>query len=204
MKIEIVAALLAGGVAGFCASLLVAPVSAPAIASAPEVHFDLDPLLRELTAMRRALELPSASSGHANGRADSSSLGLDPRPLSAGEAATPSRAELNEFFDALSERLITTVSEASHSPGHVRPGTPRNHDRQAVSFLRESLSEQTDSAPLSVFGMSPGQIYARYGTPTTTWGNNEKSLSWVYESEDESESTVIKFIDGYVTHAWLE
>jgi hypothetical protein len=200
MKTEILVALLAGGLAGFGASLLVAP-SPVAEPSAPaRVHIDLDPLLMELRALRRQLELPTVK-GPGSGASDP---GRDATPLNTTGSSPLTAADLTVFLDALSDRLAASLQEPTDVSGLVRSGYGRPHDRQAVQTLRATLTDDNEYSPPSVFALTPRQVYTRYGTPTQTWLGQHGTLRWVYMAEDEETMTVLQFVNGYVINAWLE
>ena len=196
MKTEILVATLVGGLAGFAAGVLFAP-EPPAAVSAPEVRVDLEPVLAELRALRRSLELPS---GRAAGGADGGRP--DPAPLVTEAAPALDPEVFGGFLDALDARLADALAAADGVA--VRASLPREHDRQAVAVLRTEIDGSRQRAPVAVFGLTPSQVYARYGTPSNVWNDPNGGLDWVYLSEDEEQMTVLRFQEGYVTDAWTE
>lgn len=193
MNAVILVALLAGALAGFGVSLLLSPSPVTQSNPAATVQVDLDPLLDELRALRRQLELPVLPGG-----------GRDPSPLSPDGKPALTAADLTTFLDALTDRLSSTLTEPTDASGVLRGGYGKALDRAAIDTLRLSLTDDNEYSPPSVFALTPRQVYARYGTPTTTWMGQEGSIRWVYMSEDEENYTVIHFMHGYVINAWLE
>ncbi len=195
MKTEILVAALVGGLAGFGAGLLVRPEPERSWGEpTPRVSLDLDPVLAELRALRRTLELPVA--------------GGEPTRLEPGDggalAADVSEQVLQRLLDALDDRLAVALPEPTEFAPTMRAGFGRPQDRQAVEALRSSLPENAEYAPVAVFGLTPRQIYARYGTPTSTYVAGDGSVHWMYATEDEERWTTLQFFDGYVVDAWRD
>jgi len=196
MKTEILVAALVGGLAGFGAGLLVGPGEARSGREpAPRVSVDLDPLLAELRGLRRTLDLPVA--------------GGDPSPLAppgdgAVDVGDVTEQVLQRLLDALDDRLAVALPEPTDFAPTMRTGFGRPQDRQAVEALRASLPADPEYTPVAVFGLTPRQVYARYGTPTSTWTPGDGSVHWMYATEDETGWTTLQFFDGYVVDAWAE
>jgi hypothetical protein len=197
MKVEVMVALLAGGLAGFAGSLLAKPAAESPLTTPVDVHIDLAPLLTELRSLRRTLELPSLS-----GERQSGDMETPAALLSSAEGGV-TNADLKAFLDSFSELLTSAQPATAEASSAVRTGYERVHDRQAVEMLRATLTENPEYSPASVFALTPRQVYSSYGTPTTTW-EDKGSTRWVYMSEDEETMTVLEFRDGYVVKAWLE
>ena len=54
----------------------------------------------------------------------------------------------------------------------------------ALKKLRAALPENGEYSPIAIFGLTPRQVYARYGTPTTTYFGGDGSVHWMYATED--------------------
>ena len=196
MKSEILVAALVGGLAGFGAGLLVRPEPTRSRGEpAPRVTVDLDPLLAELRGLRRTLDLPVAGGGP---------TALEPPIAGDGDTASVTEQVLQRLLDALDDRLAAALPEPTDYAPTMRAGFGRPQDRQAVEALRASLPEDDEYSPVAVFGLTPRQVYARYGTPTTTWIPGDGSVHWMYVTEDEKTWTTLQFYDGYVVDAWWE
>lgn len=200
IKIEVFVAGLLGAAAGLALGSWIAP--RPGLAGAADDAADarLAGIHAELREIRELLaRAPAAGlSGQAV-----------PPPAPAGAERTPHPMLQEEWIAVLRdlEQTLRGMSGAEGAPTQAAPPAagslwseqPVDLDLAEVRSLRDSLPGDERMAEPGLFGLSPAQAYARFGTPSYI-GNSADRVRWYYQDPNDSRSLVLTFMDGYL--AW--
>lgn len=190
--------LLAGAVGvavGMAAGIAILPDRAPGPAMVGPDRSELESVTAELRAIRELLSGPEVT----------------PAPSSAPatrRAALPPSSELLAALGSLEAALrLASAPTAPDTPAGLRPldrdRASRPADLTVVRVARERVGQLEGDGPYVVddfFGLSPPQVYERFGTPARI-GNSPGRVRWLYEDPDYPGYLVVTFIDGYV--AWI-
>jgi len=151
----------------------------------------LEPLLAELRAIRASLEQPLA-------------------PLAGPTVGAPPQRERAPAGDPLGEELRALVAalraereQRAAAPPPMREledDGPRAPDLAALRAARARLAGPEPQVVPELFGLSPEQVYRRFGTPAVV-GNSPGRVRWLYADPDGPGRLVVTFMEGYV--AWV-
>lgn len=198
-----VATTLGATALGFAVGRALAPAPVSPLRPAPGADLSAE-VLAELRAIRGLLageplvEPPSPPAGPV-------APGLE--TAASGPARLDAR-ELSSALRSLEAALRATGRDGGASPASagLRPavgdgGEPRVADLGALRAARAALGEQGGRVVPDLFGLSPAQVYRRFGTPAVV-GNSPGRVRWLYEDPDFPGHLVVTFFDGYV--GWID
>ena len=202
---------LLGGAAGVLAGLALAPrpSSVPAVQGVPEDRASAE-VLAELKAIRTLLEARVATSLAEPVAATEPAARLDP---AAGDAE-PGEARVETLDASALVAALRSLEQAvcagrSDGAGASRAGlraseeelaTPRTANLGALRTARAAMKGEGQQVLPDLFGLSPAQVYRRFGTPAVV-GNSPGRVRWMYRDPDYPGFLVVTFFDGYV--GWI-
>ncbi|MEQ8766615.1 MAG: hypothetical protein RL885_22065 [Planctomycetota bacterium] len=106
------------------------------------------------------------------------------------------RTELRAFIDELA------ALQPPDATARIREDTPRPADLEAVRQARAGLPSGLVDAGPELFGLSPAQVYRRFGAPTSVAQGARGRVMWNYDDPAFPSPFVATFVDGYLV--WLQ
>ena len=117
-------------------------------------------------------------------------------------AAERDDSSLVTALSALERRLTelgALVSAGQGASATLRGESAAPIDRAAVRAARDALEPNESVTDPAWFGLRPGQVHQRLGTPTNV-NNTADRVRWYYFDDVTRGSLIVTFIDGYVAY----
>lgn len=195
MRWEFLVAAIIGAVFGAGAATLLSSDAVQAVPILPAGK-ESTAVLEELRGIRSLLEQPDLERP----------TPIAERIASTSPAAAPRELDTAALTRAI-DRLIVTLSTSPRWTEEVaRPGdndqgerVTRTIDLEAVRPVFNELEVDVNATVPEYFGLSPAEVYRRFGTPSRI-GSSAGRVRWFYD-EPGGGGLQLTFMDGYL--AWL-